>query len=218
MQPIGEIWRETRDCHKGQACLVLGNGKSLAAESNETLCKLPSFGTNRIYLRQGFEPTYYVCVNELVAGQYKQDIENIGSIKFVTDRVPMKGVIPLRSNHIMAFSKDPSKYICEGYTVTYVCLQLAYHMGFKTVYLLGVDHSYKFDGEPNGILLAHGEDPNHFDPHYFSDGKIWNAPDLENSERAYRIARRVYEEDGREIINLTPDSKLDVFLRSKRPW
>jgi hypothetical protein len=33
-------------------------------------------------------------------------------------------------------------------------------------------------------------------------------------EQAYKLARAAYEADGRRIINLTPDSALDVFEKA----
>jgi hypothetical protein len=210
-----EIWEDYHNIHEGETCLVIGNGTSLANESNDFLRSFPSFGTNRIYLKKDFTPNYYVCINEFVARQYKEEIEQVKATKFVTDKVSIDGAIPLHSNYIMAFSKEPYKSISEGNTVTYVCLQIAYWMGFSTVLLVGVDHRYKFDGEPHGVLLATGADPNHFDPSYFSDGKLWNAPDLDGSEAAYKIARRVFESDHRKIINITPGSSLEVFEKDE---
>lgn len=216
MKSINETWEAYHNKHKGETCFVIGNGKSLANVSNDFLHTYPSFGTNRIYLK--YMPNYYVCINELVARQFKDDIDKLATTKFVTDRVQIDGAIPLHSFYTMDFSKKPHEGVCEGNTVTYVCLQLAYWMGFNTVLLIGVDHYYKFDGMPHERLVASGADPNHFSPHYFSDGKLWNAPDLAGSEEAYKIARLVYEEDGRKIINITPNSKLDIFLKANASW
>src|SRR3989304_2973132 len=66
------------------------------------------------------------------------------------------------------FSKDITQGIHEGGTVTYVCLQLAYMMGFSTVLLVGVDHRYEYQGMPNEQQMAVGPDPNHFSPDYFT--------------------------------------------------
>lgn len=214
---VESVWDDLKNKHEGDVCFIIGNGKSLADESNEFLSSFPSFGTNRIYLKN-FTPTYFCCINPLVASQYRADIERLNCIKFVTDSVPIRGAIPLHSKHIMAFSRNPEKYICEGYTVTYVAMQLAFFMGFKTVYLIGVDHDFKFEGQPNEEIVATGADPNHFDPSYFSGGHLWNAPDLENSEKAYRIAKRVFESEGRKIYNITPNSKLDVFETRMDLW
>jgi hypothetical protein len=65
-------------------------------------------------------------------------------------------------------------------------------------------------------LKAEGQDHNHFSPDYFTNGASWHAPDLAKSERAYRMAETVYNDNGRKIINLTPGTKLDVF--EKGDW
>jgi hypothetical protein len=84
-------------------------------------------------------------------------------------------------------------------------------MGFSKVLLVGVDHRYSFEGQPNQELIAQGPDPNHADENYFSNGAKWHAPDLKKSEEAYQMAKDAFEKDGREILNLTPNSALEVF-------
>ena len=91
-------------------------------------------------------------------------------------------------------------------------------MGFKNVLLVGVDHSYQFGGAPNEERIWEGNDPNHFHPGYFK-GKKWNNPDLEKSEAAYRLAKEAFEADGRQIINCSRHTELDVFERDTlREW
>jgi len=209
-------WSELNNKHKGETALVIGNGPSLNDVPLDFLQKYPSFGTNRIYLLDGFVPTYYAAVNPLVIEQFNYDIERMECEKFIAyfyTKHLLPDAHPLWSSVLPAFSRTPDLWIYEGYTVTYVCLQLAFFMGFTTVLLVGCDHSFEFEGEPNAIALAVGDDVNHFHPDYFSNGRKWNNPDLVRSGYAYHMARTVFEHDGRKIINLTPGSKLDVFER-----
>jgi len=91
-----------------------------------------------------------------------------------------------------------------GYTQTYVNLQIAYWIGFRTVLLIGIDHDYGSE-----------------DRHFYKDSEIdeyYPLPDDERvatitagADEVYRLAREAYEADGRRIINLTPNSKTDVF-------
>ncbi len=197
-------------------CLVVGNGPSLRDIPIAFLKKYPSFGTNRIYLLEGFTPTFYVCVNPLVVGQYADEIAAMPCrAKFITashaDRIP--DAMPLYSSFVPTFSRKPHERVYEGYTVTYVCLQLAFWMGFRRVLLVGVDHSYKFDGVPNEARILEGPDPNHFSPEYFR-GARWNNPDLAQSELSYAMAKTVFESEGREIINCTPGTALDIFPKA----
>lgn len=206
-------------------CLVIGNGRSLLDVPVELLRKYDSFGTNRIYLLEVFTPRFYVAVNPLVVQQFADDINLIEcEKKFITDtggaHKLIADAVPIRSLYIPLFSRDALGVgVYEGYTVTFVAMQIAYAMGYKTVLLVGVDHDYKFDGVPNEERIAEGDDPNHFSPDYFGDGVRWNNPDLVQSERSYRMARREFERIGGRIINLTPETKETVFEKgSIREW
>jgi len=203
--------------HAGQTGLIIGNGPSLKDVPVEFLKKYPSFGTNRIYLLDGFEPTYYVSVIPLVVEQSIEQIKGLTSTKCIPHRFAslVPGAIPLVSHYSPCFSMNPRAYIYEGYTVTYVCMQLAYWMNFDTVLLVGVDHRFSFQGSPNEERVAEGPDPNHFHPEYFSNGTRWNNPDLERSEESYRMAKEVFDRDGKRIINLTAGSALDIFEKDK---
>jgi len=196
--------------HRGETGLIIGNGPSLKDVPREFLNKYPSFGTNRIYLLD-FEPTYYVSVNPLVIEQSRDEIKRLKSIKFLRAGSDIEGMISLRSCNLPCFSLIPGAYIYEGYTVTYVCMQLAYYMDFDTILLVGVDHSFKFKGKPNQELIGEGEDVNHFHPDYFGKGVKWNAPDLKRSKQAYKMAQEIFEQDGKRIINLTEGTALNVF-------
>jgi len=204
-------WRYYRDLHKDETCLIIGNGTSLRDVPREFLLKYPTFGTNRIYLLEGFTPTYYCSVNPLVIQQFSEDIARIDAPKFLPASYCFDDTcLPLNSSGMVLFSQDASQWIYEGHTVTFVCMQIAYYMGFKTVLLVGVDHSFVFDGRPNEQQVMEGNDPNHFHPDYFR-GRSWNNPDLVRSEHAYKLARAAYEAHGGRIINLTPGTKEQAF-------
>jgi hypothetical protein len=99
----------------------------------------------------------------------------------------------------------------EGATVTYVALQLAFHMGFKQVILIGVDHNFATKGKPNTTVISQGDDPDHFDQKYFGKGFRWQLPDLETSERAYALALENYTDADREVLDATIGGKLSIF-------
>jgi hypothetical protein len=215
---MSERWEKLRNSHKGETCLVIGNGPSLKDMPLRFLKSYPSFGSNRIYLLKGFTPTYYVAVNDLVILQSLDEIRKIKSeALFVKDTFPMLDEwYPLHSRLNHGFGLEPEFGIYEGYTVTFVSLQLAYFMGFQIVLLAGVDHKYQYPGNPNEETKARELDANHFDPHYFGPGTVWNNPDLKMSEEAYASAAVTFEKAGREIINITPGSALNVF--DKQDW
>ena len=196
-----------KNIHLNETCLIIGNGPSLKTIPNEFLSKYPNFGTNRIYLK--YVPKYYVCVNPLVISQNESDIKNLGCEKFIREGM-IKSGNQLNCSSRKQFSKEPDIWVYEGYTVTFVCLELAYYMGFRTVLLIGIDHKYDYQGKPNEAMKMGESDPNHFDKNYFV-GQWWNNPDLAKSEDAYKMAREVFENDNRKIYNLTEGTALNVF-------
>lgn len=206
-----------KNIHKGETCLVIGNGPSLADIPNEFLNKYPSFGTNRIYLKEGFTPTYYVAVNENIIRQSLTEIQQMDAIKFIRKgwEISVPGSYPITDNQKLSFSLDPLKGLYEGFSVTYTCLQLAFWMGFK-VLLIGLDHRYNFDGNPNELKSTHDWKGNHFDKNYYKPGEVANNPDHVRSEQAFQLAREQFGKSRRLIRNITPDSALDVF--KKESW
>ena len=209
-----------KDSHKGERCFVVGNGPSL---KNTDLSKLKDdfcIGMNRIFLAAdelGFCPNILVCVNDLVVEQSVEEFNNLQMPKFFSWRARKWLKMDPWSHFIYTsytspkFSKDVTRRVWEGATVTNVCLQLAYHMGFSEVILIGVDHSFATKGKPNTTIQSQGDDPNHFSAAYFGKGFRWQLPDLETSELGYRMARQAYEQSGRRILNATIGGKLDIF-------
>jgi glycosyltransferase involved in cell wall biosynthesis/tetratricopeptide (TPR) repeat protein/SAM-dependent methyltransferase len=210
-----------RDRHKGERCVIIGNGPSLNKMDLSFLENEITFGMNRIFLlfdKWKFRPTYYVSVNPLVIEQSAAEILQIDAPKFLSHKgIPFfddPGDIHfLRSIPQWFFSKDPRNGICEGWTVTFVAMQLAYFMGFSEVILIGVDHHFETKGEANKEVVSEGDDPNHFHPGYFGKGTRWHLPDLEHSEGSYRMAKEAFESDTRRILDATVDGKLTIFPR-----
>ena len=110
-----------------------------------------------------------------------------------------------------AFAQDARGRLWEGATVTYVALQLAYHMGFQEAVLVGVDHDFTSKGAANKTVVSDGEDLNHFSVNYFGKGFRWQLPDLATSEKGYAMARDAYSRAGRQVLDATVGGKLTIF-------
>jgi hypothetical protein len=156
-------------------------------------------------------------VNKLVAEQFNEEIvRKVSCPKFVSYDArswirPGENIFYLYSREGPHFFKDISRGIWQGATVTYVAMQIAYHLGFERVILIGVDHSFTTEGRPHETVTGHRQDRDHFDPNYFGKGVRWQLPDLDLSETAYRLARNAYLADQREIVDATIGGKLQVF-------
>jgi hypothetical protein len=157
-------------------------------------------------------------VNDLVLEQSALEMRSLDMPKFLTWRARhwftnTTKVIYLDTDFTGEenFCFNLTGRIFEGYTVTYVALQLAYHMGFEQVILVGVDHNFVTQGTANQAIISQGDDPNHFAPNYFGKGFKWQLPDLVGSERAYTLAREAYSKAGRRVIDATVGGKLSIF-------
>jgi hypothetical protein len=209
-----------RDSHKGERCVIIGNGPSLKQTDLQKLRGTFSIGMNRFYMAfndLGFTTSILLTVNNLVIEQCADELRGLPIPIFVSWRGrryihPAPNLHYLYTSYIKpSFNGDATGRLWEGATVTFVAMQLAYFMGFKQVILIGVDHNFTSTGKPNTTVVSTGADPNHFHPGYFGKGFRWQLPDLETSEIAYRMAKSAYEKNGREILDATIGGKLTVF-------
>ena len=210
-----------KDIHKGKRGFIIGNGPSLKQTDLTRLKDEITFGLNRIYPmfpKLGFGTTYFVSVNDLVIEQCRDDISALTMPKFLSWRShrffsggPLPATFLYTTYDNPAFARDARGRLWESATVTYVALQLAFHMGFEQIILVGVDHSGSVPGKANTTIVSQGDDPNHFDPGYFGKGFRWQLPDFEMSEIGYRLARQAYQAAGRQVLDATIGGKLTVF-------
>jgi hypothetical protein len=216
-----------RGTRKGQRAFIIGNGPSLSTMDLSLLRQDFTFGLNRIYLMfptLGFATSCLVSVNDLVVEQCVREMQALSiprffswrSRRFITRDSSVQDLPTFlyTTYESPRFAHDACGRLWEGATVTYVALQLAFHMGFQQVILIGVDHDFATQGQANKTVVSDGEDPNHFSPSYFSKGFRWQLPDLETSEIAYRMARDAFRKAGREVIDATVGGKLTVFPKA----
>ena len=197
--------------HHGETCIIIGNGPSLRYVPRSFIEAFITFGQNKCYLNApplvNFTPNYYVTSdpdNDID----RSIVDKMPCVKFTKEGSGFINTHEFRLTREHIFSKHPDIVLYEGYSVTYISLQLAYYMGFTTVLLIGVDHRYK----PYDASKEH--DPNHytrkykgktdFDPEALAKGELYIA-------EAMLLAKTTYENDGRRIINLTQGSNLKVF-------
>ena len=206
-----------KDIHVGEIGLVIGNGPSLKDCPRELLDKYITFGSNKIFLLDGFTPNYYTIIDEhmlhncapYLNGNYKPDA------MFIRRPYPIPGCYQINTIVHPGWSNNINKAVVMGGTVTYASLQIAFYMGIRTAILVGVDHDYSggLAGAPGGAIFQADMDvdPDHFHPEYFKVGDFYAAPELDGSEMYYKIARTVFERDEGRVVNLTPGTKEEAF-------
>jgi hypothetical protein len=224
-QRIRENLARYQDIHRNERCFVIANGLSLNRLNLSLLAKERTISMNRAYLlyeRWGFQPNYFVCIDELVLQRFAADIRRLRMPKFLSfnERRFFPGCesdasLLFPRYHLRLwdrFSPDMTCELTDGGTVTYACLQLAYFMGFAEVILIGLDHSFVEKGTPSIAVVRDQErDESHCHPDYFPKGMKWHLPDLHRSELAYALAQHAFKAGGRRILDATPDGKCSVF-------
>lgn len=216
--------RSWHDRYFGQKAIVVCNGPSLNQTNLEPLKNVFTFGLNKINLlfeRSAFRPSCIVSVNKLVIEQ-NQEFFNSTEIPLFIDSAGVRWVksrknVAFLKSGSEGFARDCSMTLFQGYTVTYVAMQLAFHMGFREIGLIGCDHSFAVSGPANKTVVAGAADASHFDPNYFANGARWQLPDLIESERAYLLAKKIFGEFGGRIVNCTDGGRLELFPRMNLP-
>lgn len=210
-----------KDIHRRQRCFIIGTGPSLNRTNLSLLKDEIVFGVNTLYRgldRFGIACKYYAVSDVEVWKSHFESIMALDTTLLLSsdaakDYLAKKGFYqkfeksePLVINDLGPIwsrgwlIRDLSKGAYWGYTViTDICLQAAYYMGFKEVYLLGCDSDYsgmhRFDGLKTECQ---------------GGGAIGDWSKIFES---YQICKNVYEGDGREIINSTVGGKLEIFRR-----
>jgi hypothetical protein len=225
--------RRLHNAYQGRRCFIIGNGPSLAQTDLTNLADEVTIGCNGLFLifdKMGYLPTFYAVEDYLVAEDRAASINAIrGTTKIFPEELNycLKGdadTIFINFQYeqfegFPAFSERLDKVGWWGGTVTYLNLQLAYYLGCRQVYLIGLDHNYDVphDVDPRTdqevVIVSQTADVNHFDGSYFGPGYRWHNPRVDRMERAYVAARRFAEQHGMKIYNATIGGKLEVFPR-----
>lgn len=228
--------RQLKEKYDGrQRCFIIGNGPSLNKTDLAQLRDEVTFCVNGFFLKMqelSWTPTFYVVEDHLVAEDRSEAINLLDGptklfptyLAYCIDEGPDTIFFNHRARksypHGFDFSTDASTITYTGCTVTFTCIQLAHYLGFKEIYLVGVDADYEIPKDVDlssdygtSVLDMESDDPNHFHPDYFGKGFRWHDPQVEKMIEAYQEARRVTDASGRPVYNATVGGKLDVFER-----
>ena len=202
------LWRNR---FPGGRAVIVCNGPSLKRVDLQSLSGLFTFGLNKINLlfdRTPWRPSCIVAVNTFVI-QQNQEFYNSTDIPLFLGSTNCRDVSFKRNTIFLhptchpRLAEDCSMSLNIGATVTSVALQLAFHMGFRHIGIVGCDHSFAAKGVANSVVTANEVDQSHFDSRYFSGGVSWQLPDLAGSEFAYSMAQEMFKAGGGSIANCT---------------
>jgi 6-hydroxymethylpterin diphosphokinase MptE-like protein len=219
--------------HRDKRCFIIGNGPSLLVSDLDRLHNEITFASNKIFLAFGetnWRPTYYSVTDSLVAENNHETIRNLNVTKYFDSRLKKyfrgsKDIVWLRmlANAIMRDGKRKYEFstnllggVYGGYTVIHSQLQLAYYMGIREIYLIGVDFKYHIT-EPtgercaDGLVLDQTGGANHFHPEYRKPGEKWTMPMMDRIRDGFLKAEEVLRSHGGCVYNASRKTALDVF-------
>jgi hypothetical protein len=156
-----------KNCATSTRCFLIGNGPSLRIEDLDRLEKEVTFASNFAYSvfdKTRWRPTYYCLIDQNVLFSAKNDllpVIDVTEASFFDWSSYRSGLLPAKiahsaKTHLLYFkalnlirdtrdsflSSDISSYVANFPNVLYYQLQLAVYMGYKKIYLLGIDLSY----------------------------------------------------------------------------
>ena len=223
--------KEFQSRYKGKSCFIVGTGPSLTVEDLNHLKNEICFAPNKIYKifsQTDWRPTFFVVSdNDITSEMYKVSSCFDSGIKAkffpANFRKDCKGsnlnayfynyVGCDTTGKIMPeFSGDITKYIVEGYSVTYVAMQLAVYMGFTEIYLLGIDFSWPIYKDCKGNIYENDSVKHRFYEKNHELDEI-SIPNVELMENAYKQAKNYCDLHGIHIYNATRGGKLEIFSR-----
>ena len=223
--------KQLKDIHCGERCFIVANGPSLTTKDLNILHKNNefTFGMNRIFkvfTETDWRPSCYVCEDINIFNDCINEINDIESeYKFIPinhhfyDNINIDNAYYFNPNYYRdndypnSFSTDISKQMDSVGTVTFTCINIAVYMGFKTIYLVGVDHNYQVTIDENGNTVVDKDAKDYFCDDYDNDIKNIVIHDMGNNTRAYRKAKKACDEIGVKVFNATRGGKLEVFER-----
>lgn len=220
--------KRLHNLYEGRRCFIICNGPSLKVADLDCIHANGdfSFASNkidRIFPLTEWRPTFYAVFDETAQFTLLKTMNSIpAQIKFfrknsysVTRKV--KGhVVWLNANGNRTlldnpkFAENCTNVIYTIGTVTYAMLQLAVHMGFKELYIIGCDNRYSFERRQDGTIISYGTHS------YFtgSDAKDDKATaSTWEMNIAYEFTRKYAEAHGIKIYNASRGGHLETFER-----
>lgn len=140
-----------KDTHKGERCFLIGNGPSLTGEDLNLLREEYTFGTNMVYKifdRTDWRPTFHCVSDTIYASKLGMELsQKVKAPLFTTERTYRKmKKKPIDTTYVHTLQSERYKvkgniqsYCMVKATVLSLAAEMAFHMGFTEIYLLGVD-------------------------------------------------------------------------------
>jgi hypothetical protein len=219
-----------KDTATGKRCFVIGNGPSLSIADLERLSNEVTFCSNTIYgaySKTDWRPNYYAMIDvsrlkSTTNQEFSYIIDNTEHCflpwhcyrtlsKEIRTNPSLFMLTPYYLGEYLFSNELENKFYVTN-TVTLLLLQLAAYVGFKEIYLLGVDCSYAVPADGNVVnQINYPEFIAEKSIEFWIDTNTWHQS--VNSQRHYQIADDYSQAHGFRIYNATRGGNLEAFER-----
>ena len=215
-------------------CYIIGNGPSINNVNWSKINEFDTFGVNAVYLLQPEIkkiPTYYIVEDVYVAEDRQDEIKKV-----------KRGEIEIYPNYLKYLFKDKANAVFVnvffyygrlfkprigrsidhglfvGGSVSHLCIQIAMHLGYEKIHIVGMDHNYvvheTVESIGTKIYSKKDDDPNHFSPKYFGKGKRWHEPNMIRMECTHDFLNFEAKKKNIQIYNCFKESGLSSYTKS----
>ena len=215
--------------HNGESCFLIGNGPSLRAEDLTAIHQagIPTFAFNRIFYifdQTPWRPTYYISQDEKMLAGCADAVNQLNlPHKFIPINLRWYFDIHIKDaeefllggakDQDFWFADDIAHSVCWASTVMYTAAQFAVYMGFKKIYLIGVDHHFHISRDRHGNIIVDDTVKDYFTDQYNPDKDSLFIPSTDISTDTYYAMKKHCDQRGVEVYNATRGGKLEVFPR-----
>lgn len=217
-----------KNLHDGERCFLIANGPSLTSKDLDFIKNEYSFGCNKIFFmfsKTDWRPDYYCILDKRYIERSQDEIlEQIHCPIFTNDIVykklnnqnKQKRVIYAKQFYYTKFKPWTNllsyTYATKQGTIMSFVLAVAIYMGFKEIFIIGMDHTATISGnhfeghkEDEELTYIHKQrmNQNHWDNNHWAN----------QTEEEMRLWKVYADNHGIKIYNATRGGKLEVFPR-----
>ena len=213
-----------KNIHYGEDCFIVGTGPSLRVEDVNLIDGKKSIGVNtlfKLYEKTDWRANYYCIIDPTTYKSIGDDVKRYHTdtlfipenrIRENDTRVGKFSLecssfykIPYLSffDEPCKFSDDLSYEIFDGASVVYVAVQIAVYMGFKRVFLLGVDCNYDKNIKLHNEVLEYSKDYNY----------NWTKQTGLTMIEGFKVAKKYADTHDVKIYNASRGGMLEIFPR-----
>jgi hypothetical protein len=229
--------KKLKNTHVGERCFVIGNGPSLRTTDLEILKENGEFcfaskRINLIFNQTEWRPDIWGASDLDYIEMYQDEIREIKEFpklicaqSIVRNNIVIEDAIYYPFIQVERkpqwFNEDILRGVHFYGTITCKLINFAVYMGFKEIYLLGVDNTFPIKTNEDGKREYDPKAQNHFSGDYFTEKDMVemnkNVLDIDESvtyiTSAYASVKWFCDQLGVKIFNATRGGALEVYPR-----